>query len=89
MKLSSGLLGPCRSDTGGTGTASGSGRKAQCGLYSAPSAIQRRRVSISSGPRLSFDFRGGMRLPSVAVIRWKSRLSSGLPGTMAPFAIAL
>jgi hypothetical protein len=61
MKWSGGPAGQRGSETGGSGTESGRGRKAQCGLYSAPSAIQRRISAISSSVNVKFDFAGGMR----------------------------
>src|SRR5216110_3367150 len=58
--------------------------KAQCGLYSAPAAIQRLSVSFSAAESLFLVLGGGISSSSsVEEIRLTNSLLSGLRGTMA------
>ena len=66
--------------TVGSGTRLG-GRKAQCSLYPAPSAIHLRSVSTSAGLSARPVSAGGIRsFSSRAVMRAMSSLASGRPG---------
>src|SRR5262245_17192433 len=57
---------------------------AQCGLYSAPAAIQFFRICFSAADNLFFVLGGGISLSSsVEKIRFTNSLSLGFPGTMA------
>src|SRR2546423_15695237 len=69
--------------TRGSGACRGS-TKAQCGLYSAPAAIQFLSVSFSTADNLFFVLGGGINSSSsVEEIRRTNSLSAGFPGTMA------
>ena len=66
--------------TGGSGGRTG-GRNDQCFCHFAPSAIQRRSVSICAAVSVRPDFGGGIRSPSsCAVMRRNSSLFAGSPG---------
>ena len=81
-KRSMGLTTHLRFFTGGSAGWC-SGCHAQCPFHTAPSAIQRRSISVSS--RVSGSFlAGGMRCSmSAAVTRRMISLSAGFPGTIA------
>src|SRR5687768_5037141 len=60
------------------------GKNAQCSLYCAPLAIQRRNVSFCAGVSFLFESAGGMRSSEfVSLIRTINSLWSGFPGTIA------
>ena len=88
MNVSMGFTTQCCLSTRGKSGRTG-GIHAQCRLYSAPDATQRRRRSICLASRGFFVAAGGMRSSgSVWTIRWIKGLAAASPGTTAFFCTA-